>query len=50
MLYNIVVFAGVLIVFCVIAGFFAGGLRMFLLNRKRGADADPMILLHLEER
>jgi hypothetical protein len=50
MLYNIVVFAGILIVFCVMAGFFAGGLRMFLLSRKRGADADPMILLHLEER
>ena len=50
MLLNIVIFAGILIVFCVIAGFFAGGLRIFLLGRKKGADADPMILLHLEER
>lgn len=50
MLFNIVVFAGILIVFCVIAGFFAGGLRMFVLSRKKGVDADPMILLHLEQR
>jgi hypothetical protein len=50
MLLNIIIFACILIVFCVIAGFFAGGLRMLLLSRKKGADADPMILLHLEER
>ena len=50
MLLNIIIFAGILIVFCVIAGFFAGGLRMFLLSRNKGADADPMILLHLEQR
>ena len=50
MLLNIIIFAGILIVFCMIAGFFSGGLRMFLLSRKKGADADPMILLHLEER
>jgi hypothetical protein len=50
MLLNIVVFAGILIAFCVIAGFFAGGLRVFLLGRRKGVKADPMILLHLEER
>jgi hypothetical protein len=50
MLFNIVIFAVILIVFCIIAGFFAGGLRIFLLGRKKGTDADPMILLHLEQR
>lgn len=50
MLLNIIIFAGILIVFCLIAGVFAGGLRLFLTGRKKGADADPMILLHLEER
>jgi len=49
-LLNIVIFAGILCIFCIIAGFFAGGLRMFLLGRKKGADADPMILLHLGQR
>ena len=49
-LLNIFIFAGILCVFCIIAGFFAGGLRMFVLSRKKGTDADPMILLHLEER
>ena len=50
MLLNIVIFGGILIVFCVIAGLFVGGFRVVLLGRRKGADADPMILLHLEER
>jgi Family of unknown function (DUF6599) len=49
-LLNIVIFGGILIVFCVIAGLFVGGFRVFLLGRRKGADADPMILLHLEQR
>jgi len=50
MLLAIVTLAGILIVFCVIAGMFVGGFRTVLLGRRKGADADPMILLHLEER
>jgi len=50
MILNIVIFAGILIIFCILAGFFAGGLRIFVLSRRKGAEADPMILLHLEER
>ena len=50
MLFNIVIFAGILIVFCIIAGFFVGGFRILLFGRKKGPDADPMILLHLEQR
>ena len=50
MLLNIVIFGGILIVFCIIAGFFVGGFRILLFGRKKGPDADPMILLHLEQR
>jgi hypothetical protein len=50
MLISIFILTGILIVFCVIAGLFVGGFRVLLLGRRRGADADPMILLHLEQR
>lgn len=50
MLINIFVLTGILLVFCIIAGLFVGGFRTFLLRGRKGRDADPMILLHLEER
>lgn len=50
MLLAIVTLAGILIVFCMIAGMFVGGFRTIVLGRRKGVDADPMILLHLEER
>ncbi len=50
MLVNIFVLIGILLVFSTIAGFFVGGFRTVLLGSRRGRDADPMILLHLEER
>ncbi|MBV9507203.1 MAG: hypothetical protein JO323_19600, partial [Acidobacteriia bacterium] len=50
MLLNIFILTGILIVFCIIAGLFVGGFRTVLLGRRKGADADPMILLHLEQR
>jgi len=49
MLINIFVLTGILLVFCIIAGLFVGGFRTFLLHGRKGRDADPMILLHLEE-
>ena len=49
MLINIFVLTGILLVFCIIAGLFAGGFRAFWLHGRKGRDADPMILLHLEE-
>jgi len=49
MLINIFVLTGILLVFCIIAGLFVGGFRAFLLHGRKGRDADPMILLHLEE-
>jgi hypothetical protein len=50
MLINIFVLTGILLVFCIIAGLFVGAFRTFLLHGRKGASADPMILLHLEER
>ncbi len=50
MLLAICTLAGIIIVFCTIAGLFVGGFRSLLLGRRKGAAADPMILLHLEER
>jgi hypothetical protein len=50
MLIAIFTLAGILIVFCVIAGLFVGGFRAILLGRKKGTEAEPMILLHLEQR
>jgi hypothetical protein len=50
MLISIFILTGILIVFCVIAGLFVGGFRAVLFGRRKGADADPMILLHLEQR
>jgi hypothetical protein len=49
MLINIFVLTGILLVFCIIAGLFVGGFRTLLLHGRKGRDADPMILLHLEE-
>jgi uncharacterized protein DUF6599 len=49
MLINIFVLTGILLVFCIIAGLFVGGFRTFLLHGRKGRDAEPMILLHLEE-
>jgi hypothetical protein len=50
MLIAIFTLAGILIVFCVIAGLFVGGFRAILFGRRKGVDAEPMILLHLEQR
>jgi hypothetical protein len=50
MILAIFTLAGILIVFCVIAGLFVGGFRAILFGRRKGIDAEPMILLHLEER
>jgi hypothetical protein len=50
MLISIFMLTGILIVFCIIAGLFVGAFRTVLLGRRKGVDADPMILLHLEER
>ena len=49
MLINIFILTGILIVFCLVAGLFVGGFRVLILGRRRGAAADPMILLHLEK-
>ena len=50
MLMAIFSLAGILIVFCVIAGLFVGGFRVILFGRRKGMDAEPMILLHLDQR
>jgi hypothetical protein len=50
MLINIFILTGILIGFCIIAGLFVGGFRTLLLGRRKGIDAEPMILLHLEQR
>ena len=50
MLTNIFVLTGILLEFCIIAGLFVGGFRTFLLHGRKGREAEPMILLHLEER
>jgi len=50
MIINIFILIGILLVFCLIAGLFVGGFRVFLLRGKRGESQEPMILLHLEER
>ncbi len=50
MLLAIFTLAGILIVFCVIAGLFVGGFRTLLFGRRKGVEAEPMILLHLEQR
>lgn len=49
MIVNIFILIGILLVFCIIAGFFVGGFRLFLLRGRKGQAEDPMILLHLEE-
>ena len=50
MLIAIFTLAGILMAFCLIAGLFVGGFRTLILGRRKGVDAEPMILLHLEER
>jgi hypothetical protein len=50
MLINIFVLTGILLVFCLIAGLFVGGIRTYLFHGRKGRGADAMILLHLEER
>ena len=50
MLVNIFILIGILLAFCAIAGLFVGGFRTVLLRRRKGAEEDPMILLHLEQR
>ena len=47
---NIFILIGILLAFSTIAGLFVGGFRTMILRRKGGVDAEPMILLHLEER
>jgi hypothetical protein len=49
MLLAIFTLAGILIVFCVIAGLFVGGFRAVLFGRRKGVEAEPMILLHLDQ-
>jgi hypothetical protein len=50
MVVNIFILTGILAVFCVIAGLFVGGFRVFLLRGRKGQPEDSMILLHLEQR
>jgi hypothetical protein len=50
MLINIFVLTGILLAFCIVAGLFVGAFRTFLLHGRKGRAADPMILLHLDER
>jgi hypothetical protein len=50
MIVNIFILTGILAVFCVIAGLFVGGFRVFLLRGRKGQPEDSMILLHLEQR
>ncbi|HLI84032.1 MAG TPA: DUF6599 family protein [Bryobacteraceae bacterium] len=50
MMMAIFTLAGILIVFCVMAGLFVGGFRAILFSRRKGTDAEPMILLHLDEQ
>lgn len=47
---NIFILIGILLAFSTIAGLFVGGFRTMILRRKGGVEADPMILLHLEQR
>jgi len=47
---NIFILIGILVVFCLIAGLFVGGFRVFLLRRRKGQVEPPMILLNLEQR
>jgi hypothetical protein len=50
MLVNIFILTGIVIAFGILAGLFVGGFRTIVLRRRKGIDADPMILLHLEQR
>ena len=50
MLINIFIFIGILLVFSSSPGCWWAAFRTFLLHGRKGRDAEPMILLHLEER
>jgi hypothetical protein len=50
MMVNIFILTGILLVFCLIAGLFVGGFRVFLLRGRKGQAEPPMILLNLEQR
>jgi hypothetical protein len=50
MIINIFILIGILLVFCLIAGLFVGGFRVFLLRGRKGQPESPMILLNLEQR
>jgi hypothetical protein len=47
---NAFVLIGILLGFTLVGGFAFGGLRLFLRRGGRGAEADAMIVLHLEDR
>ena len=47
---NIFILIGILLAFSLVSGLALGGVRAFLRRGKTGVDAEPMILLHLEER
>jgi hypothetical protein len=44
---NVFTLIGILLVFSLVAGLFAGGFRRILRRGRKGAEAEPMILLHL---
>jgi len=50
LLVDIFVFTGILVGFSIVAGLAFGSVRAFLRRGKSGAEAEPMITLHLEER
>lgn len=47
---NAFILTGILLVFCVVAGFAVGGFRILKRRGKENADVDSMIQLHLERR
>jgi hypothetical protein len=47
---NAFILAGILLVFCVVAGASFGGFRVFRQRGKNNPDADAVISLHLEGR
>ena len=47
---NVFVLIGILLGFAVVSGLAVGGVRTFLRRLRKGAEPEPMILLHLEER
>jgi hypothetical protein len=47
---NAFILTGILLVFCIVAGFAVGGFRILKRRGKDNPDADVMIRLHLENR